>query len=302
MQQYQTATTTTKDAQQPSTSSAAALDAAAVSSAFSSLISSASGLQPLQPVATGAPATQATTTGQPQAKRKQVKNACTNCQKACKKCDDARPCPRCIKYGISGTCVNSVRKERKKGIKRGPYKRRQKTEDGKNTKAARVEQGDTRSSNEDTASRTNGVNPPTLVPYGYPGSLQQYAQHLGAAAAYGYKEQVMSNPNSFVVGAVYPSSLEYPMVVPSNGDTQHKDQSTTDKDGKSTNEAEDKHATAAVPDASTSSGTSSPDSAQDEDATRFERLTQLCTAALKQNDNNSSNNNKKKDVEGKSED
>lgn len=77
MQQYQTATTTTKDAQQPSTSSAAALDAAAVSSAFSSLISSASGLQPLQPVATGAPATQATTTGQPQAKRKQVKNACS---------------------------------------------------------------------------------------------------------------------------------------------------------------------------------------------------------------------------------
>ncbi|KAI8975546.1 hypothetical protein BDF20DRAFT_879273 [Mycotypha africana] len=60
-------------------------------------------------------------------KRKQVKNACTNCQKACKKCDDARPCPRCIKYGIADTCVNSVRKERKKGIKRGPYKRRQKT-------------------------------------------------------------------------------------------------------------------------------------------------------------------------------
>ncbi|KAI8097737.1 uncharacterized protein BX664DRAFT_327148 [Halteromyces radiatus] len=65
-------------------------------------------------------------TAQP-SKRKQVKNACTNCQKACKKCDDARPCPRCIKYGIADTCANSVRKERKKGIKRGPYKRRQKT-------------------------------------------------------------------------------------------------------------------------------------------------------------------------------
>ncbi|KAI7850012.1 hypothetical protein BDC45DRAFT_519193 [Circinella umbellata] len=57
-------------------------------------------------------------------KRKQVKNACVNCQKACKKCDDARPCPRCIKYGIEATCVNSVRKERKKGVKRGPYKQR----------------------------------------------------------------------------------------------------------------------------------------------------------------------------------
>ncbi|KAI8369005.1 hypothetical protein BD560DRAFT_398319 [Blakeslea trispora] len=62
-------------------------------------------------------------------KRNQVKNACTNCQKACKKCDDARPCPRCQKYGIADSCVNSVRKERKKGIKRGPYKRRQKTDD-----------------------------------------------------------------------------------------------------------------------------------------------------------------------------
>lgn len=57
-------------------------------------------------------------------KRRQVKNACTHCQKACKKCDDARPCLRCVKYGISEECVDSQRKERKKGIKRGPYKKR----------------------------------------------------------------------------------------------------------------------------------------------------------------------------------
>src|ERR1700761_7480269 len=57
-------------------------------------------------------------------KRRQVKNACTNCQRACKKCDDARPCLRCIKYGIGEECVDSQRKERKKGIKRGPYKKR----------------------------------------------------------------------------------------------------------------------------------------------------------------------------------
>ena|ERR1700722_406187 len=57
-------------------------------------------------------------------KRRQVKNACTNCQKACKKCDDARPCLRCVKYGIAEECVDSQRKERKKGIKRGPYKKR----------------------------------------------------------------------------------------------------------------------------------------------------------------------------------
>lgn len=57
-------------------------------------------------------------------KRKQVKNACTNCQKACKKCDDERPCPRCVKYGIADDCVDSVRKERRKGIKRGSYKKK----------------------------------------------------------------------------------------------------------------------------------------------------------------------------------
>jgi hypothetical protein len=62
-------------------------------------------------------------------KRKQVKNACSmlfsnleilmiivNCQKACKKCDDARPCGRCVKYGLQNSCVDSVRKERKKGM------------------------------------------------------------------------------------------------------------------------------------------------------------------------------------------
>ncbi|KAI9276312.1 hypothetical protein BY458DRAFT_433794 [Sporodiniella umbellata] len=59
-------------------------------------------------------------------KRKQVKNACVNCQKACKKCDIGRPCQRCIKYGITDTCIDSVRKERKRGIKRGPYKKRNK--------------------------------------------------------------------------------------------------------------------------------------------------------------------------------
>ncbi|KAG0331577.1 hypothetical protein BG004_001605 [Podila humilis] len=60
----------------------------------------------------------------PKPKRRQVKNACVNCQKACKKCDEGRPCTRCIKYGLTDTCVDSTRKVRKKGVKRGPYKRR----------------------------------------------------------------------------------------------------------------------------------------------------------------------------------
>lgn len=58
-------------------------------------------------------------------KRRQVKNACTNCQKACKKCDEARPCSRCVKYDVASECVDSQRKERKKGVKRGPYKKRE---------------------------------------------------------------------------------------------------------------------------------------------------------------------------------
>jgi hypothetical protein len=49
-------------------------------------------------------------------KRKQVKSACSNCQKACKKCDTVRPCPRCIRYGIQDSCMDTVRKERNKGV------------------------------------------------------------------------------------------------------------------------------------------------------------------------------------------
>ncbi|WWD00934.1 hypothetical protein V866_007872 [Kwoniella sp. B9012] len=56
-------------------------------------------------------------------KRIQVRIACTHCQKACKKCSNTRPCERCVKYGLSD-CVDSTRKPRKTGIKRGPYKRR----------------------------------------------------------------------------------------------------------------------------------------------------------------------------------
>ncbi|ORX82748.1 hypothetical protein K493DRAFT_388490 [Basidiobolus meristosporus CBS 931.73] len=48
------------------------------------------------------------------AKRRQVKNACINCQRACKKCDEGRPCQRCIKYGLTDTCRNSLRKDRRR--------------------------------------------------------------------------------------------------------------------------------------------------------------------------------------------
>ncbi len=55
---------------------------------------------------------------------------CTNCASACKRCDEARPCERCVKYGLAETCIDGVRKERKKGIKRGPYKRKNRAGSG----------------------------------------------------------------------------------------------------------------------------------------------------------------------------
>ncbi|KAJ1811191.1 hypothetical protein LPJ77_000233 [Coemansia sp. RSA 2523] len=62
-------------------------------------------------------------------KRAQVKNACINCQKACKKCDSGRPCERCIKYNLVATCIDSTRKPRKRGVKRGPYRKRKREVD-----------------------------------------------------------------------------------------------------------------------------------------------------------------------------
>ncbi|RCH84355.1 hypothetical protein CU098_008105, partial [Rhizopus stolonifer] len=41
-------------------------------------------------------------------------------------CDDGRACQRCVKFGIADTCVDSPRKQRKKGFKRGPYRKREK--------------------------------------------------------------------------------------------------------------------------------------------------------------------------------
>ncbi|KAJ4490261.1 hypothetical protein J3R30DRAFT_3420331 [Lentinula aciculospora] len=79
---------------------------------------------PPQPAPASTPAT---STSNSRPKRRQVKMACTNCAAACKRCDEARPCERCKKYGIADTCIDGQRKERKKGIKRGPYKRKNKS-------------------------------------------------------------------------------------------------------------------------------------------------------------------------------
>ena len=43
-------------------------------------------------------------------KRQQVKHACINCQRACKKCDDKRPCQRCVRQGTAISCIDLVKK------------------------------------------------------------------------------------------------------------------------------------------------------------------------------------------------
>ncbi|KAI0670680.1 hypothetical protein C8Q78DRAFT_1070217 [Trametes maxima] len=110
-------------------------------------------------------------------KRRQVKNACTNCQKACKKCDDARPCLRCVKYGIAEECVDSQRKERQKGIKRGPYKKR----DGKSEKSP-VSLSLTKRPQPPTSTSSSPTPPmPYVAPVSYPPGI--YPQYPTASAA-----------------------------------------------------------------------------------------------------------------------
>ncbi|KAI8831479.1 hypothetical protein BJ741DRAFT_318568 [Chytriomyces cf. hyalinus JEL632] len=70
------------------------------------------------------PASSSPTSSQPQVrikKRSQVKNACTTCKKACKKCDTQRPCPRCVRLGVDASCVDSVRARRSASL-RGLYR------------------------------------------------------------------------------------------------------------------------------------------------------------------------------------
>ncbi|RCH96696.1 hypothetical protein CU097_011424 [Rhizopus azygosporus] len=53
-------------------------------------------------------------------KRSQVKNACINCKKACKKCDDGRPCQRCIKYNLADTYETGDAKQSTKNTLSSP--------------------------------------------------------------------------------------------------------------------------------------------------------------------------------------
>ncbi|KAI9274318.1 hypothetical protein BDA99DRAFT_545458 [Phascolomyces articulosus] len=191
-----------------------------LSTAAPPMMTHANGMSPHPQLGEAAPATQS----QQPPKRKQVKNACTNCQKACKKCDDARPCPRCIKYGIAETCVNSVRKERKKGIKRGPYKRRQKEEDTSTTSSL-LDSHQPPQPGQPAHQSSPYMRPPSMA-FGYPSNLNQYGQPTaydpyGSYAAAYHKDQMM--PQSYVVNPMY-QSMGYPVLMPGAAESQQQQQ------------------------------------------------------------------------------
>ncbi|KAL2918500.1 hypothetical protein HK105_201901 [Polyrhizophydium stewartii] len=56
----------------------------------------------------------------PRKKRDQVKTACVNCRKACKKCSHHRPCSRCVAHGMVDSCIDVPRKDRSLTHKREP--------------------------------------------------------------------------------------------------------------------------------------------------------------------------------------
>ncbi|KAF9183116.1 Transcriptional regulator of nonfermentable carbon utilization [Haplosporangium sp. Z 767] len=52
-------------------------------------------------------------TNQTPQRRKKASRACFHCQKAHLTCDDARPCQRCVKRDLAGSCTDGVRKRAK---------------------------------------------------------------------------------------------------------------------------------------------------------------------------------------------
>ncbi|TFK42823.1 hypothetical protein BDQ12DRAFT_676848 [Crucibulum laeve] len=146
-----------------------------------------------------------------QSKRRQVKNACTNCQRACKKCDDARPCLRCVKYGISEECVDSQRKERKRGVKRGPYKKR----DGKTRASSLTVDQPELSQQQQPSPPTNvavspPMNPPPANSYiqvGFPPPGTYYSQYPPPPIPRPGEPAPVYHPQYYVVPSPMPPSL-----------------------------------------------------------------------------------------------
>jgi hypothetical protein len=130
-------------------------------------------------------------------KRQQVRNACTNCQNACKRCDSVRPCGRCQKFGLADSCADSERKKRVIGSKRGSYKRGEKGE-----------------STEEPEEEEQQSQPASYNPYHTPHTFA--GPHL--IPIYGYSPTsglpLTSDGQQIQFGTHYPYPIQYIMVPP----------------------------------------------------------------------------------------
>ncbi|KAI0334105.1 hypothetical protein GY45DRAFT_148071 [Cubamyces sp. BRFM 1775] len=50
-------------------------------------------------------------------KTRGVKAACTNCRRVSKRCDEGRPCMRCLSRGLADTCANASTKPRRRNMR-----------------------------------------------------------------------------------------------------------------------------------------------------------------------------------------
>ncbi|KAI8830749.1 hypothetical protein BJ741DRAFT_668264 [Chytriomyces cf. hyalinus JEL632] len=75
---------------------------------------------------TSAAARQSTGTERRSIRRgKQCRNACVHCKRSNKKCEDVRPCLRCVQTGMEDSCEDAPRKMRHGQRRRGPYRRKE---------------------------------------------------------------------------------------------------------------------------------------------------------------------------------
>ncbi|KAJ3235142.1 hypothetical protein HDU81_000809 [Chytriomyces hyalinus] len=76
---------------------------------------------------TSAAAMQTAGTDRTRRRRKQCRSACVHCKRSNKKCEDVRPCLRCVQNGMEDSCQDAPRKARHGQRGRGPYRRKEET-------------------------------------------------------------------------------------------------------------------------------------------------------------------------------
>jgi hypothetical protein len=211
-----------------------------------------------------------------------------NCQKACKKCDDGRPCQRCVKYGLTETCIDSVRKERKKGVKRGPYKRRNQANNSSASASPTPAHSNLYAqSPAASAAAQQAMRQP--MPFNYP-QFPQYDSFNGASGypTYGYSNMM---PPSYQHN---PSMVSYSGlgVMPSQQQQQHQHQQqqqhhdamngrpVSQSPQYSTQQHHHQQQQQQTPETKTQSN----EAGEDEDGNKLSILSQLCSAVLDNTD------------------